>query len=53
MTLSLHRLFLLAARSCGLGTDLPGISAVVIHDSDWEPRLDLQANRVFCNEHRH
>jgi len=37
------RIFLLAARSCGLGIDLPGISAVVIHDSDWDPRLDLQA----------
>lgn len=36
------RLFLLAVRSCGLVTDLPGISAVVIHDSDWDPRLDLQ-----------
>ena len=33
---------MLSARSCGLGTDLPSISAVVLHDSDWDPRLDLQ-----------
>ncbi len=31
-------LFLLAARACGLGIDLPAISAVIILDSDWNPR---------------
>lgn len=36
------RVFLHAAGSCGLGTDLPSISAVVVHDSDWDPRADLQ-----------
>ena len=28
---------------CGLATDLPAISAVIIHDSDWNPRADVQA----------
>lgn len=28
---------------CGLGTSLPGIACVVIHDSDWNPQADLQA----------
>lgn len=42
-----RRVFLHATASCGLGTDLPGISAVVIHDSDWDPSEDLQA-RLPC-----
>lgn len=28
---------------CGLGTDLPGVAAVIIHDTDWNPRGDIQA----------
>lgn len=28
---------------CGLGTDLPGVTCAVIHDSDWNPQADLQA----------
>jgi SNF2 family DNA or RNA helicase len=36
-------LFLMMPRSIGLGTDLPGISAAIIYESDWHPRLDLQA----------
>ena len=27
---------------CGLGTDLPGVACAIIHDSDWNPRADLQ-----------
>lgn len=34
---------LLTAGCCGLGTELPGVTAVVIHDSDWNPRADMQA----------
>lgn len=29
---------LMSTKSCGLGTDLPSISAIVLHDSDWNPR---------------
>jgi SNF2 family DNA or RNA helicase len=36
-------LFLMMPRSIGLGTDLPGLSAAIIYESDWHPRLDLQA----------
>lgn len=36
-------LFLLSARACGLGIHLPSISAVIILDSDWNPRADMQA----------
>lgn len=28
---------------CGLGTDLPEAALVIIHDSDWNPRGDIQA----------
>eukprot|EP00955_Chlamydomonas_euryale_P022227 235027-Chlamydomonas_euryale.AAC.1 len=35
-------LFLMTARSCGLGTDLPRVDAVLLFDSDWHPALDLQ-----------
>lgn len=35
-------LFLMATRSCGLGTNLPTISTVIMHDSDWNPCLDIQ-----------
>lgn len=38
-------LFLLATRACGLGTNLPGIDTVIIHDSDWNQLGDLQALR--------
>ena len=36
------KLFLMTVRSCGLGTDLPRIDAVVLFDSDWHPQLDIQ-----------
>jgi hypothetical protein len=36
-------LFLMTPRSIGLGTELPGLSAAIIFESDWHPRLDLQA----------
>ena len=36
-------LFLLSARACGLGIDLPGITSVLILDSDWDPKADVQA----------
>ena len=36
-------LFLLSTRSIGLGTDLPNVDVVVLYDSDWHPRLDVQA----------
>ena len=34
---------MMTARSCGLGTILPSVDAVVVHDSDWNPRWDIQA----------
>ncbi|KAL3149213.1 hypothetical protein ABBQ32_002039 [Trebouxia sp. C0010 RCD-2024] len=34
---------LMSTKSCGLGTNLPSITAVVLHDSDWNPRWDMQA----------
>ncbi|KAK9823247.1 hypothetical protein WJX72_001331 [[Myrmecia] bisecta] len=41
--------FLLTTRSCGLGTYLPSIDTVIIHDSDWNPRWDIQAMlRAHC-----
>ena len=40
------QLFLMAVRSCGLGTDLPRIDTVVLLDSDWHPLLDLQVGAV-------
>ena len=36
-------LFLLSARACGLGIDLPSITSVIVLDSDWDPRADVQA----------
>ena len=36
-------LFLLSARACGLGIDLPSITSVLILDSDWDPKADVQA----------
>jgi SNF2 family DNA or RNA helicase len=42
-------MFLLSSRACGLGVDLPSISAIIILDSDWNPRADLQAlARAHC-----
>ncbi len=38
-------LFLLAAQSSGLGTDLPNIDYVIVYESDWHPRLDVSALR--------
>lgn len=28
----------MSAKSCGLGTDLPSVTSIVLHDSDWNPR---------------
>lgn len=36
-------LFLMATRALGLGTNLPGIDTVIIHDSDWNQWGDVQA----------
>jgi SNF2 family DNA or RNA helicase len=36
-------LYLITPRSIGLGTQLPGLSAAIIFESDWHPRLDVQA----------
>ena len=36
-------LFLGATRCCGLGTNLPTVSSVVLFDSDWDARADIQA----------
>ncbi len=36
------QLFLMTMRSCGLGTDMPRVNVVVLFDSDWRPRLDMQ-----------
>lgn len=36
-------LYLITPRSIGLGTQLPGLSAAVVFESDWHPRLDVQA----------
>lgn len=35
--------FIMSPRSMGLGTVLPGVSVAVILESDWHPRLDIQA----------
>ena len=36
-------------RSCGLGTDLPSIDTIIIHDSEWNQHADLQAiQRAHC-----
>jgi SNF2 family DNA or RNA helicase len=36
-------LYLITPRSIGLGTQLPGLCAAIIFESDWHPRLDIQA----------
>jgi SNF2 family DNA or RNA helicase len=36
-------IYLITPRSIGLGTQLPGLSAAIIFESDWHPRLDIQA----------
>jgi SNF2 family DNA or RNA helicase len=36
-------MYLITPRSIGLGTQLPGLSAAIIFESDWHPRLDIQA----------
>jgi hypothetical protein len=38
-------LFLTTPRSLGLGSELPGLSAALLYESDWHPRLDMQALR--------
>lgn len=39
----------MATRALGLGTSLPGIDTVIIHDSDWNQWGDLQAlGRARC-----
>ena len=41
--------FIMDTRSCGLGTSLPSIDLVIIHDSEWNQRGDLQAiGRARC-----
>lgn len=35
-------LFLSVTRCCGLGTHLPTVTSVVLYDSDWDPRADVQ-----------
>lgn len=35
-------LFLSVTRCCGLGTHLPTVTSVVLFDSDWDPRSDVQ-----------
>ncbi|KAL0025228.1 hypothetical protein WJX77_008845 [Trebouxia sp. C0004] len=34
---------LMNTRSCGLGTNLPSVNTIIIYDSDWNPRWDVQA----------
>lgn len=41
-------LFLQHTRSCGVGTDLPGIDAVIFLDSDWSARKDAQVRLSAC-----
>ena len=36
-------LYLITPRSIGLGTQLQGLSSAVVFESDWHPRLDIQA----------
>eukprot|EP00884_Botryococcus_braunii_P016742 jgi/Botrbrau1/3751/Bobra.0363s0028.1 len=36
-------LFLMTSRATGLGTYLPHVRTVILHDSEWEPRHDLAA----------
>lgn len=36
-------LYLITPRSIGLGTQLPGLAAAIVFESDWHPRLDIQA----------
>lgn len=31
-------MLLMRTEACGLGTDLPHINSVILHDSDWDPR---------------
>ena len=41
--------FIMDTRSCGLGTSLPSIDLVIIHDSEWNQHGDLQAiGRARC-----
>ena len=41
--------FIMDTRSCGLGTSLPSIDLVIIHDSEWNQQGDLQAiGRARC-----
>jgi SNF2 family DNA or RNA helicase len=41
--------FLATPKCCGLGTELPSVGSVVLYDSDWHPRLDMQAlNRAWA-----
>lgn len=36
---------LMTTRCFGLGTNLPTVRCAVVYDSDWHPRLDMQALR--------
>lgn len=40
-------LFLQHTRSCGVGTDLPGIDAAIFLDSDWSARKDAQVREAL------
>ena len=35
-------LLLMHTRACGLGTDLPNVDVVIVHDSDWSHCFDTQ-----------
>ncbi len=41
-------LFLQHTRSCGVGTDLPGIDVAIFLDSDWSARKDAQVQAADC-----
>lgn len=45
-------LFLQHTRSCGVGTDLPGIDVAIFLDSDWSARKDAQVQAAGCRSGR-
>jgi SNF2 family DNA or RNA helicase len=44
-------LYLITPRSIGLGTQLQGLSAAIVFESDWHPRLDIQALHRWVGLH--
>ncbi len=44
-------LFLMHARATGLGTDLAGIDAVVLFDSEWSANADIQVQAKATAQH--